>query len=246
MALPDNVLVLDDPEAVARAGADRFVATAQRAIAANGRFSVALSGGSTPKRTYQILADQPYRDALDWARVHIFFGDERCVPPDDEQSNYRMAREAMLSHVPIPEANIHRMRGELDSAEAGRLYETELRAFFAGAGWPRLDFVMLGMGDDGHTASLFPGTTALRETHAWVTSNWVEKLNTHRITLTIPALNHAAHVALLINGAGKTERLVEVLRGPHEPERLPVQFIKPLDGSIEWILDKAAAARLDT
>lgn len=244
METSQNIVVLNNPEEVARSAADRFVNLGQVAISERGRFGVALAGGSTPKRTYEILASEAYRDRVAWSQVHIFFGDERCVPPDDPQSNYRMAHEAFLSRVPIPAGNIHRLRGEIDAAEAAHLYETELRSFFAGAEWPRLDLILLGMGDDGHTASLFPGTAALQETRAWVVANWVEKFNTFRVTLTAPAINHAAHIAFLITGAGKAKRLVEIMRGAREPERLPAQLINPVAGSLEWILDQAAAALL--
>jgi 6-phosphogluconolactonase len=242
-AVPE-IKVYDDPELVARASAERFVQLSRSAIQAQGRFSVALSGGSTPKRIYQLLATDEYRDQIDWAKVHIFFGDERCVPPDHPDSNYRMASEAMISHVPIPEANIHRVVGEGDAVENALLYEKELRTFFDREAWPRFDMVMLGMGDDGHTASLFPGSLALKEETAWVVANWVDKFGTYRITLSAPAINHAAHVAFIVTGAAKADRLREVIHGARDPERLPSQLIQPVDGSLEFLLDKAAAAAL--
>src|SRR5918912_4236836 len=167
-----QVLTFDNPQEVARAAADRFVEIARAAIRERGRFSVALSGGSTPKRAYELLASEDYRDKLDWSKVHIFFGDERCVPPNDAESNYRMANEAMLSRVALPARNVHRIQGVGDAAANARLYEDELRTFFNDASWPRFDLVLLGMGDDGHTASLFPGTAALNEQQAWVAANW--------------------------------------------------------------------------
>ncbi|HEX8069438.1 MAG TPA: 6-phosphogluconolactonase [Pyrinomonadaceae bacterium] len=248
MATPEgapNVLVFDDSAEVARAGARRFVDLSREAIFARGRFAVALAGGSTPKVIYELLASDAYRNEVDWTHVHVFFGDERCVPPDHKDSNYRMATEALLAHVPLPAAHVHRMVGEGDAVANARLYEDELREFFAGEPWPRLDLVMLGMGDDGHTASLFPGTRALAEEQAWVTSNWVEKFNTFRITLTAPAINHAAHVLFIVTGAGKADRLPEVLTGARDTDRLPSQLIRPVNGTLEWFTDKAAAANLN-
>jgi 6-phosphogluconolactonase len=236
-----KVTVFPDGEAIARAVAEKFVELAKDAIAARGRFSVALAGGSTPKRTYEILATDEFRGQVDWPNVHAFFGDERCVPPDQADSNFRMATEALLKHVP---ARVYRMKGEGDAARHAAEYETELRGFFAGEAWPRFDLVMFGMGDDGHTLSLFPGTTALRETSAWCVSNWVEKFNTFRITMTAPAVNHARQLIFSVTGANKASRLVEVLHGPFEPERLPSQLIKPADGRLDWYVDAAAAAEL--
>ena len=247
MATPEatpNIHTFDDSEEVARAATRRFVELAHEAIAARGRFSVALAGGSTPKRVYELLATDEFNQQIDWPHVHIFFGDERCVPPDHHDSNYRMAREALLSRVMLPLENVHRMVGEGDAVANARAYEEELRQFFDGAQWPEFDLIMLGMGDDGHTASLFPGSRALSEEQAWVTANWVEKFDTFRITLTAPAINHAAHVMFIVTGAGKAERLPEVLKGPREPERLPSQLIKPTGGMLEWFTDRAAAANL--
>ena len=239
-----RVQVFDDAEAVARGAAERFVELGQAAIDARGCFSVGLAGGSTPKRTYELLASEAYREQLNWSKVHIFFGDERCVPPDHSESNYRMANEALISRVSIPPPNVHRINGLGDAVANASLYEDELRTFFNAASWPRFDLVLLGMGDDGHTASLFPGTKALVEPRAWVVANWVEKFGAFRITLTAPAINHAANIAFLVTGATKAERLLEVLRGALDPEKLPSQLIQPLDGSLFWLVDKAAAGRL--
>ena len=242
---PDtNMRVGDDAEGVARAVARRFAEMARACVSERGSFSVALAGGTTPKRVYELLADEELRGEVPWEGVHVFFGDERCVPPDHADSNYRMAHEALLSRVPVPEKNIHRMRGEGDAAAGARLYEDELRAFFGDAEWPRLDLVMLGMGDDGHTASLFPGTTALAEQRAWVVANWVEKFETWRVTLTAPAINHARHVFFVVTGAGKASRLAEILKGERDSSRLPTQLIEPVDGMLEWFVDRDAAADL--
>jgi 6-phosphogluconolactonase len=231
---------------VARAAALRFIEIARESTEARGRFSVALAGGSTPKRVYELLASDELSDRLDWSQVHIFFGDERCVPPDDSESNYRMANEALLSRVGLPEQNVHRMRGEGDAVANARLYEDELRGYFDGDSWPQFDLVMLGMGDDGHTASLFPETRALDMHTGWVTANWVEKFDTFRVTLTAPAINHARHVMFIVTGASKAARLEEVLYGAREPRRLPSQLIQPHDagGALTWFLDEAAAKLL--
>ncbi len=240
-----QVLIFDNPDEVAQAAAARFVELGREAIAERGRFAVALAGGSTPKRVYELLASESYREQLDWSKVHIFFGDERCVPPDDAASNYRMANEALLSRVSLPAKNIHRMNGVGDAVANARLYEDEIRTFFNDAAWPRFDFVLLGMGDDGHTASLFPGTEVLFEREAWVAGLWVEKLGAYRITLTAPAINHALHIIFLVTGENKAGRLAEILKDEHDPAvRLPAQLIKPLDGSLEWLVDRAASTHL--
>jgi len=241
---PSNIRILENAEGVARAAADCFVDIALSSISAQGRFSVALAGGSTPQRTYELLATEEYRNRIAWAKVHIFFSDERCVPPMHADSNYRMADKAMISLLPIPSQNVHRMAGEGDAIANASLYEDDLRTFFDGALWPRFDLVLLGMGDDGHTASLFPGTRALSEGEAWVIANWVEKLNRYRITLTPPAINHAANIIFLVTGAGKAERLPQVLRGARDPQKLPSQLIQPVNGSPVWLVDRAAAGRL--
>lgn len=240
-----NLQIFADASEVARAAALRFIEIAQESTTARGRFSVALAGGSTPKRIYELLASDELCDQLDWSKVHIFFGDERCVPPDDAESNYRMANEALLARVALPEQNVHRMRGEGDAVANARLYEDELRDYFDGDTWPQFDLVMLGMGDDGHTASLFPDTRALGVHTAWVTANWVEKFEAFRVTLTAPAINHAHHVMFIVTGANKAARLEEVLHGAHEPQRLPAQLIQPhAGGALEWFLDEAAAKLL--
>lgn len=239
-----QVLIFDSPDEVAQAVAARFIELGQEAIAERGRFIVALAGGSTPKRVYELLASESYKGQLDWSKVHIFFGDERCVPPDDAESNYRMANEAMLSRVSLPAENIHRMNGVGDAVANARLYEDEMRTYFNDAAWPRFDLILLGMGDDGHTASLFPGTEVLTEREAWVAGLWVEKLGAYRITLTAPAINHAAHIIFLVTGENKAERLAEILKDEHDTARLPAQLIKPINGSLRWFVDKAAATRL--
>ena len=238
--------VFDDPEAVARTAAARFAGLARESIAARGLFTVALAGGSTPRAVYELLAGDEFGGRIDWENVHVFFGDERAVPADHADSNYRMAHESLLARVSVPERNVHRIEGVGDASANASEYESEMRGLFGeDAEWPRLDLVMLGMGDDGHTASLFPGTEALDERRAWVAANWVEKLGAWRVTLTAPAINAARHVLFLVTGANKAERLREVLRGARDPARLPSQLVSPSDGTLEWFLDRAAAARLE-
>jgi len=241
-----QIIICTDVAEVARRAAERFIEIAREGVIAQGRFSVALAGGSTPKKLYELLASEEYCERIEWPKAHIFFGDERCVPPDDAESNYLMANEALLSRVAVAPQNVHRMNGEGDAAANARLYEDELRAFFNGSSWPRFDLVLLGMGDDGHTASLFPGSRALQKTDAWVVANWVEKFQTFRLTLTAPAINHAAHVLFLVTGVNKAERLREVINGMRDVERLPSQLIQPQDagGTLEWLIDKEAAANL--
>ncbi len=237
-----EIKVLPDPVAVGAEAAERVVRAAEDAIALTGRFSFVLAGGSTPKALYELLASDAYRTRIDWPNVEIYFGDERTVPPDHPDSNYRMAHEAMLSKLPIPAANIHRMRGEIDPEEAAKTYGQLLKEKFgdsAPGGGP--DLVLLGMGDDGHTASLFPGTSALRETKHRAFANPVPKLNTTRLTMTAPFINRAREVLLTVTGANKAIRLAEVLEGPRDPERLPVQLIQPTSGKITWLIDALAA-----
>jgi 6-phosphogluconolactonase len=239
-----KILVFETAEDVARAVAEFFVKAARDAISNRGRFSVALSGGQTPKRVYQLLASPHLNTQVDWTKLHLFFGDERAVPPDHPDSNYQMVRDALLSHVPLPTENVHRIRGELTAHDAALEYEKELRDFFQSKEWPAFDLVFLGLGEDGHTASLFPNTEALQDKHSWVAANWVESLKTWRLTLTVPAINHAHDIAFLVTGAGKAERVAEVVNGIQDTRRLPAQLITPLAGNLLWFLDKQASALL--
>jgi 6-phosphogluconolactonase len=237
MTTPE-IKVFPDPTAVARAAADRIVRAADKAISATGRFTIALAGGSTPKMLYELLAANEYRDRIDWTKCEVYFGDERTVPPDHSESNYRMGKDALLCPVSIPPRNVHRMRGELDPQEAAKEYGQLLKGKF-GDGW--LDMVLLGMGDDGHTASLFPHTAAIDEPKHRCVANYVEKLNTWRITMTAPFINRASEVLILITGQGKAARVSEVLEGSRDPHRLPIQLIAPEHGSLTWLLDVPAA-----
>lgn len=235
--------VHDDAAAMIRAVADAFVERAQAALAVQECFSVALAGGGTPRPLYELLATTPYRDQLDWSRIHVFFGDERCVPPDSPRSNYRMAYEALLSKVLLPPANVHRMRGEDEPALAALAYTHALRAVFRRE-WPRLDLVLLGIGDNGHTASLFPGCACLRERERLACAQYVESQHEWRLTFTLPLINAAAAVWLLADGAGKAAVLADVFDGAYQPDVLPMQYVAPHAGDYEWWLDRAAAAQL--
>jgi 6-phosphogluconolactonase len=237
------VRVFPDPAALAEAAARQVVEHAQTAIDARGLASIALSGGSTPRDLHLKLSSPPLVGQLDWSNVHVFFGDERCVPPEDERSNFRMAEETLLSRVPIPREHIHRMRGELPPREAADAYERELRAFF-GEDPPRLDIILLGMGDNGHTASLFPGLQAVHEQRAWVMAEHVAEVGMWRITLTPVVLNLAREVIFLVAGAGKADMLRQVLEGPYAPDERPAQIVKPSPGELVWLIDSAAAAKL--
>lgn len=235
--------MLADGDALNRAAMEEFASCAEAAIAARGRFCVALSGGNTPRSVNAELAAD-YKNRLPWDKVYIFFGDERHVPPDDPQSNYRMVRESLLSKVPIPKENVHRILAELPAQAAAVQYEMDLRAFFhlpAGS-WPRFDLIFLGLGDDGHTASLFPGSAGLEEHRRLVIANSVEKLETERITFTYPVLNHASEIVFLVSGKAKAQALKAVFTSP--PGSYPAQAVQPENGKLLWLVDQDAAALL--
>lgn len=245
-AAAPHVEVLPDPSALAAEAATRFAMLAQEVVAEGRRFAVALSGGSTPRAAYALLASPPLRDQVPWPRVHLFWGDERCVPPHDPQSNYRMAREVLLDHIPIPAGNVHRVLAEHGPVEAAEAYERELRRFFHSPApqIPSFDLVLLGLGADGHTASLFPGTAALDEEERLAVANYVPQQNAWRVTLTFPVLNAAGHVIFLVAGAGKAARVRDVLAATSPANRLPAQRIRPTSGILTWMIDRAAAAQL--
>jgi 6-phosphogluconolactonase len=236
--------VFPDKPSFVDGSADFITDLAARALAERGRFIIALSGGGTPKPVYARLASPDYRDRIAWEKVHIFFGDERCVPPDDARSNYRMVREAWLDHSPIPAANIHRIRAEDEPALEALRYEQDIAGLYRSARLPAFDLVLLGMGENGHTASLFPGTAVLRETVRWVVAQYVEVMTAWRVTFTAPLINAARHVAFLAEGAGKAQMLRNVLEGPDQPDVWPSQLIQPVSGELHWLVDAAAAARI--
>ena len=237
-----------DAEALARRAAQYLVEMTTEAVDARGQARIAISGGSTPKAAFHLLADpnERFLQSMPWERLDLYWVDERCVPPDNSESNYHMTREALLSHVPLPAGQVHRMEGELEPEVAASRYESELRNSFRleGAESPRFDLIALGMGDDGHTASLFPYTGAIHEMGRLVAANHVPQKDTWRITLTWPVINHANSVFFLIAGEDKAERVREVFTGSRDPERLPSQLIWPSSGILTLFLDKAAAALL--
>ena len=238
--------VLPDPSSLSHAAAEEFLRLGSEAIAVRGRFTVALSGGSTPRPVYeQIAATWMTASAgpIDWAHVHFFWGDERCVPPDDPQSNFRMANESLIGRVPIPPENIHPIPAMFpDPKEAAAQYEDRLRTFFSSPmGPPRFDLIFLGMGPDGHVASLFPGSAALEVKDRWIAENWIQSIEAWRITMTFPVLNQAANVVILVSGKEKARPLRQVVKGPHNPPLLPAERLKPVDGRHLWLADKAAA-----
>ncbi len=243
-----EVYILKDNPAIARRAAEEFVKMAQSAVTRNGSFSVALSGGSTPKLLYALLATDPdLRVKVPWDKMHLFFGDERHVGPDDPQSNFKMASETMFTKAPLKPEQIHRMKGEYPDAEkAAKEYEQDLRTHFRlkDKQLPRFDLVLAGMGDEGHTLSLFPGTKALHPGDRVVVRNWVGKLNTDRITLTAPAANNAGNILFMVAGKEKAPALKSVLEGAYEPEQLPAQLLQPTNGKLLWLIDEAAGSML--
>jgi 6-phosphogluconolactonase len=243
MAEPD-VHISSNLEELSRVASRWFSERAMRALEVKGSFFAALSGGSTPRRLYELLASPEIR--LPWERIHFFQVDERCVPPDSPESNYRMVREAFLSHTAFPEANFHRMKAELRDREAAcAAYSDELARVLgvAPGEWPRLDLIFLGMGSDGHTASLFPGSPALNERTLWVAPSFNERLNSHRLTLTLPVLNAAAEIIFLVSGADKAQTLQAVLKSRGGDRSLPASLVRPARGCVTWFVDLAAAER---
>jgi 6-phosphogluconolactonase len=244
-----EVKVWPDALQLFRAAADEITRAAREAVTAHDCFAVALAGGTTPRGSYALLAEddaRPPAQRLPWDKVHFFFGDERHVPPSHPDSNYRMAQEALFSRIPVPEGNIHRIEAELGAQEAADNYQELLRAFFGlrPGEFPRFDLILLGMGPDGHTASLFPGSQALDDTTRLVAANWVEKFRDFRITLTFPVLNRAAEVLFLVSGADKAEMLRNVLQGDLSGAAYPAQRVRPGVGRLLWYADQAAATRL--
>lgn len=235
--------VVEDPDELATVAARRVVQAIQSRLQVTDRFSLVLAGGSTPKALYQRLAHLPYAEEIDWARLHLFWGDERCVPPDHPHSNYHMARQALLEHVPVPPGQIHRMSGELPPAEAAQASAKELTQFF-GDRQPQFDLILLGMGADGHTASLFPYSPALKENRRWVVANYVSSQQSWRITLTVPAINAGREILFLVSGADKANTLQRVLEGPFQPDELPAQYIQPATQPALWLVDTVAASQL--
>ena len=238
--------VYDGADALSTAAAEHFLEASKAAIAERGKARIAVSGGNTPKRTFELLANpsQPFLKAMPWEQIELYFVDERCVPPDDKDSNYRMTREALLEKVPLKAEQVFRIEGELEPVAAAARYETVLRSQFRleGAEVPRFDVLALGMGDDGHTASIFPHTAAIHELGRVVVANHVPQKNTWRVTLTWPVIIEARDVFFLIGGKDKADPLHRVLQGPYDPETLPSQLIQPKSGKLLMLLDRDAAA----
>jgi 6-phosphogluconolactonase len=246
-----DIEVFPTKDALSAGAAELFASAADASNRATGRFVVALSGGSTPHDLYARLAAEPYASRVPWGNVHVFWGDERCVPPHHVASNFRLAREALLDRVAIPRGNVHRISGEDDPDDAAARYESALRDMFAApTGEPplvqgsRFDLVLLGLGADGHTASLFPHMQAVRERGRWVVAEYIDAVHMSRVTLTPVILNAAALVLFLVSGADKADILRRVLDGPRDPEALPAQAIAPQSGRARWFVDSAAARDL--
>jgi 6-phosphogluconolactonase len=243
-----DVRILADPTAIARRAAQLIVGAAAAAVKEHGSFTIALSGGSTPKALYALLvSDSGIRAQVPWDKMHLFFGDERNVGPDHPDSNFRMATKTLFSKASLKPEQVSRIKGEYEDTERAALeYQHAISTHFklSDGQFPRFDVVLLGMGDEGHTASLFPGTKALHETERIVVRNWVGKLYTNRITLTAPVINNAANIIFMVAGTDKALALKGVLEGPHEPDQLPAQMIYPENGKMLWLVDAAAAAKL--
>lgn len=231
-------------EVLSAAAAELFTTKVCLAVEQRGRCNAVLAGGGTPRLMYQLLGATPYCQSIPWEKIHIYWGDERCVPGNDKQSNQLMARQSLLDHVPIPEANIHPIIYDGSPSLAAQQYENILRSTF-GDQIPQFDIVFLGMGDDGHTASLFPGTNALKVQDRWVSEVYVATQNVYRVTLTAPVLNQAAAIVFLVAGSTKAHVIKEVIEGRQDNKDLPAQLIKPLQGELYWLLDQGAAALLN-
>jgi len=233
----------DDPECLSHAAADLFVQLARKAVYERGRFSVALSGGKTPLRTYQLLAQRPWRDQTPWTNIHFFWSDERCVAADDDRNNARMAKRALLNHVPVPSAHVHPIRCDADSKAGAAHYNALLRTHFS-AKAPALDLVFLGLGRNGHTASLFPFSPVMEQKKRWAAEVYVIEQQMYRATLTPTLINAARVVAFLVSGSEKAQIVETVLEGETDTRRLPAQLIRPYNGQLIWMLDQTAASRL--
>jgi len=244
-----ELIILPSPAALAEEAARRFIDSARQAIDENGQFIVVLAGGSTPTGLHSLLAQPPYREQVEWSRTFVYFGDERCVPPDHPDSNYRAARETLLDHVPVPQAHVFRIHGEMPPVTAARAYALLLRRNFGlrGAARPHFDLLLLGMGDDGHTASLFPGMPALEERRRLVVASGVPhyvRPAVSRVTLTLPVLNAAKRIQFLVTGANKITALRAVLTGREPDTPLPARRVRPAQGELTWLVDEAVAKGL--
>jgi 6-phosphogluconolactonase len=247
MRSDSSVEIFPDPATLFRVAAEKIAAIAHAAVATRGRFFIALAGGNTPRELYLLLARDEWRHQVPWANTHIFFGDERCVPPDHPDSNYGMAKKALLDRLALPASQVHRMSSEQEPLAAAAAYEQEIRRVLESAGneLPLFDLILLGLGNDGHTASLFPGTAALHEKEKLVAANYAEKFKSHRLTLTLPVLNNAHHVMFLISGESKANIVHEILQAPQRSFQYPAELVQPEPGKLWWLLDRAAAMKLN-
>lgn len=238
------IQILSDLDAISNEAVKIFVNLSKECIASKGRFVAALSGGSTPKKLYELLASDKYRRNVDWNNIHFFWVDERCVPKENEESNFRLAFENLLSKVPVSAGNIHRIKGEDGPEKRAKDYEDEIRRFFGTLDAPVFDLIILGMGEDGHTASLFPGSTPLGEKVRFAVPVYGEKMN--RITLTLPVLNNARRILFLVSGQSKADVLKDILENMEKRKKYPAGLISPAHGDITWLVDRDAAGRLKT
>ena len=240
-----NVRVFENLDLLSQAAAELFIETSAQAVLLRGRSLVTLSGGSTPTELYKLLAQSPYKEQVDWPRVHAFWGDERCVPIEDSENSYRQAHDVLLGHVPIPLENIHGVESSLEPAEAAKDYADVLKRFASPPlDWPRFDLVLLGMGEDGHTASLFPGSEMNVSTPTLAVTAQYQNRPANRVTLTPLVFNSARRIIFLVSGESKAQTLANVLYGGYDPEQLPAQRIRPTDGEVIWMVDKLAAKQL--
>jgi 6-phosphogluconolactonase len=235
-----QIHVLESADELARAAAENFVQIASESVATRGRFTIALAGGSTPRATYELIGNEAYASRVDWRHVHVFWGDERCVPPTDKASNFRMARTALLERVPIPQENVHRIRGEDDPAVAAGVYERVIDEIVG----EQFDLIHLGMGADGHIASLFPGSMPLLEKRRKVCAHFVEDADMWRITLTPVVINEAANITFMVTGANKAEAVRRALDEPSDAATVPAQIVAPQNGNVIWLIDRGAASTL--
>jgi len=239
-----EIQLLPDLEAISYKAAEIFLNLSQSSLPSKERLAVALSGGSTPRRFYRLLGSDPYRNQVEWHRIHFFWVDERCVPKEYEESNFKTVYDPLLSRVPVPEENIHRIRGEEGPEEAAREYDDAIKAFFGGTEIPVFDLIILGMGEDGHTASLFPGSEALREKKRLAVPVYKGGQEIHRVTLTFPVLNNASQVLFLVSGRSKSKVLAEIFEGGDNRNRYPAGLVAPAHGKITWLIDREAAEKL--
>jgi len=239
------ISVSPNVEALIEAAAELFVKSAQTAVDEHGEFTVALAGGHSPKPLYTLLAQPPYSKQVPWEKTHVFWGDERCVPPDDPRNNATMASQALLSHLTVPPDHVHPIRCHESPGLGAKGYESILAEHFLGT-VPRFDLILLGLGQNGHTASLFPYTPILGERERWVKELFLPEEEVWRVSLTIPLINNGATIIFLVYGSEKSEILRKVLEGPHEPNRYPAQFIQPVNGKLIWMIDSKAAGKLQS